>query len=136
MCLGSMVYGGGGGVRPWVHGICNRRPQAFFSFLFFGVEGSWRTLFFWTIFPIMFLIFLNKHQVLQFMLQGGALFLFETVLQFINFTFFMYFFSRSLVNLSLNIPVWCSLFLLIWFWWGFISFSVTNLFFSIFIILL
>ena len=34
MCLGSKVYGRGGGVRPLVHGICNRR--LFFPVLFFG----------------------------------------------------------------------------------------------------
>ena len=41
--------------------------------------------------------------------------------------FFLLFFSYLL----LSIPVWCSRFLVIWFWQGFNLFSVTNLFFSV-----
>ena len=56
-------------------------------------------------------------------------------LQFFNFSFCYVFFLFFFSYLSLNIPVWCSLFLVIRFWRGFISFSVT-FFFSLCIIVL
>ena len=62
---------------------------------------------------------------------GGGLGCQLVFLWFINFSFCYVFFLLFFSYLSLNIPVWCSWFLVIWFWRGFNSFSVTNLFFSI-----
>ena len=112
----------------------------FFLFFFFGrgvlehppcFSKQYFQLFSWFLMPLNHQVFTGWHSFFLF-----TFFLCQLVfLWFINFSFCYVFFLLFFSYLSLNVPVWCSWFLVIWFWRGFNSFSVINLFFSICIIL-